>query len=218
MLLWTDRADSLMYFLMYIYLAGTRGWRLFDLLSGANLVVGANASKKIFFGRFFICLSICYKKWQFYEPLNRAYVKKFRLFFRRLSVNSRSVTLIHRPWWRVARIFWILDTTPQTRSSRAWSASRTNGQTWKTWLAIARRRSRKIRSCNSLSLIIMISCRGWTWWKGLSPTMTLDMMRQAATHCWRNTRWVFILILNDCSRSTLLSWICSMCFPDCRLR
>ena len=46
MLLWTDRADSLMYFLMYIYLAGTRGWRLIDLLSGANLVVGANASKK----------------------------------------------------------------------------------------------------------------------------------------------------------------------------
>lgn len=46
MLLWTDRADSLMYFLMYIYLAGTRGWGLIDLLSGANLVVGANASKK----------------------------------------------------------------------------------------------------------------------------------------------------------------------------
>ena len=46
MLLLTDRADSLMYFLMYIYRAGTRGWRLIDLLSGANLVVGANASKK----------------------------------------------------------------------------------------------------------------------------------------------------------------------------
>ena len=46
---------------MCIYLAGTRGWGLIDLFSGANLVVGADASKKIFFGRFFLAYQYAIK-------------------------------------------------------------------------------------------------------------------------------------------------------------
>ena len=38
-----------------------KGWRLIDLPSGANLVVGANASKKNLLWEVFISLSICYK-------------------------------------------------------------------------------------------------------------------------------------------------------------
>lgn len=49
MLLWIDRVDLFMYFLMYIYFVGIRGWGLIDLFLGVNLVVGVNVSKKNFF-------------------------------------------------------------------------------------------------------------------------------------------------------------------------
>ena len=46
---------------MCIYLAGTRGWGLIALFSGANLVVGADASKKSSLGGFLLAYQYAIK-------------------------------------------------------------------------------------------------------------------------------------------------------------